>query len=72
MDWKKLADRILDGGEPITRAEALAVLESGDGELLEVLQATYRIRQNWFGRKVSLLSGGLLLLQPVEEFLGGD
>ena len=35
MDWKALANRILDGGEAITRDEALAVLNSSDGELLE-------------------------------------
>jgi biotin synthase len=54
MDWKALANRILDGGEPITRAEALAVLESSDDELLDVLQAAYLIRSNFFGKKVSL------------------
>ena len=54
MDWKALANRILDGGEPITREEALAVLNSSDDELLEVLQAAYLIRKNWFGKKVSL------------------
>ncbi len=54
MDWNALANRILDGGEPITREEALAVLESSDDELLEVLQAAYLIRKNWFGKKVSL------------------
>jgi biotin synthase len=54
MDWKALANRILDGGEPITRAEALAVLESSDDELLDVLQASYLIRKNFFGKKVSL------------------
>lgn len=54
MDWKALANRILDGGEPITHDEALAVLNSSDDELLEVLQAAYLIRKNWFGKKVSL------------------
>lgn len=54
MDWKALANRILDGGEGITRAEALAVLESADEELLDVLQASYLIRKNFFGKKVSL------------------
>jgi len=54
MDWNALANRILDGGEPMTRDEALAVLESSDDELLEVLQAAYLIRKNWFGKKVSL------------------
>ena len=54
MDWNALAHRILNGGEPITRAEALAVLNSSDDELLDVLQASYLIRKNFFGKKVSL------------------
>jgi biotin synthase len=54
MDWKALANRILDGGEPISRDEALAVLKSSDDELLDVLQAAYLIRKNFFGKKVSL------------------
>jgi biotin synthase len=54
MDWKALANRILDGGEPVSRDEALAVLNSSDEELLDVMQAAYLIRKNWFGKKVSL------------------
>ncbi len=54
MDWKALANRILDGGEPISRNEALAVLKSSDDELLEVLQAAYLIRKHYYGKKVSL------------------
>jgi len=54
MKWNALAHRILDGGDPITREEALAVLNAADDELLEVLQAAYLIRKNWFGKKVSL------------------
>lgn len=54
MDWNALANRILDGGAPISRDEALAVLKSSDDELLEVLQAAYLIRKNFFGKKVSL------------------
>ena len=53
MEWKDLADRILAGGT-IERREALAVLISPDDELLDVLQAAYRIRKRHFGRKVSL------------------
>ena len=37
MDWKALSDRILDGGK-INEKEALAILQSKDDELLEVLQ----------------------------------
>lgn len=54
MDWKQLANRILDGGAAISCEEALAVLHSTDDELLDVLQAAYLIRKNFFGRKVSL------------------
>ncbi len=54
MDWKALANRILDGGAPINRDEALAVLNSTDDELLDVVQAAYLIRKNFFGNKVSL------------------
>ena len=53
MDWKAISDRILDGGQ-ITEAEALAVLESSDDELLEVLQAAYRVRKKYFGKTVAL------------------
>ena len=53
MDWKSLSDRVLDGGK-ITEQEALAILESTDDELLEVLQAAYRVRKNYFGNTVSL------------------
>lgn len=53
MDWTSLSDRVL-AGEKITEPEALAVLESPDGELLDVLQAAYRIRREYFGNTVSL------------------
>ncbi len=53
MDWKTLSDRILDGGK-ITETEALAIVESADDELLEVLQGAYRIRKKYFGNTVSL------------------
>lgn len=53
MNWKTMADRVLDGGT-IAEEEALAILESSDDELLEVLQAAYRIRKEHFGNTVSL------------------
>ncbi len=53
MDWKNLSTRVLDG-EKITEADALAILESPDDELLEVLQGAYRIRKKHFGNSVSL------------------
>jgi biotin synthase len=53
MDWKEISDRILDGGK-ITETEALAVLESSDEELLEIVQAAYRIRKKYFGNTVAI------------------
>ena len=53
MDWKALSDRVL-GGDNITEEEALAILESKDDDLLEVLQGAFRIRKQYFGNKVSL------------------
>ncbi len=53
MDWKNLSERILQGGA-ITPDEALAILESSDDELLEVLQGAFRIRKKHFGNTVSL------------------
>ncbi|MBT8041556.1 MAG: biotin synthase BioB [Pontiella sp.] len=53
MDWNNLSDRILDDGQ-VSKEEALAVLESSDDELLEVLQGAYRIRKKYFGNTVSL------------------
>ncbi len=53
MDWNVLSDRVLAGGK-VTAAEALAILESPDDELLDVLQGAYRIRRKYFGNTVSL------------------
>ena len=53
MEWDLLSRRILDGGL-IDRWEALAVLESGDDELLAVLHASFSVRRRFFGRDVTL------------------
>ncbi len=53
MKWSELSARVLQGGA-ITRDEALAVLESGDGELMAVLDAAYRVRLHHCGREVRL------------------
>ena len=53
MDWLALSNHVMDG-ETITTTEALAILQSPDDELLEVLQGAYRIRKKSFGNKVSL------------------
>ncbi len=52
-DWNLLATTCLDGGAP-SREEALAVLTSGDDELLEVLGAAFRLRRAHHGRDVRI------------------
>ena len=52
-DWNLLATTCLDGGAP-SREEALAVLTSGDDELLEVLGAAFRLRRAHYGRDVRI------------------
>jgi biotin synthase len=51
--WHDLAARVL-GGHRISADEGLAVLESGDEELLDLLAAAYRVRHRWFGNHVHL------------------
>ncbi|MBB1024949.1 MULTISPECIES: biotin synthase BioB [unclassified Dietzia] len=51
--WHELADRILDGGA-IDATEALAVLDSSDAELMEVVAAASRLRFEHFGNKVKV------------------
>lgn len=51
--WAALADRVL-GGERLTLDEGLAILSSPDDELLELLDAAFRVRRQYFGRKVQL------------------
>jgi biotin synthase len=54
MTWlDSLADKALRRELP-TRAEALAVLASGDDELLDVVAAAFRVRREFFGRRVKL------------------
>lgn len=53
MNWTDLSRRILTGG-CLDRAEAMAVLQSSDDELLAVLQAAFEIRRAHFGRGVRL------------------
>jgi biotin synthase len=53
MNWNDLADRVLAGTAPEPE-EALAVLESSDGDLLAVLHAAFRVRERYYGRDVRL------------------
>lgn len=51
--WKQLAARVLDGGS-VSRSEALAILDSHDDELLDVVAGAFDIRQRFFGKTVQL------------------
>jgi biotin synthase len=52
-NWQQLADRVLRG-DTLSPDEALAVLESPDEDLLDLLAAAYRVRRRWFGNQVQL------------------
>lgn len=51
--WHALAERIL-AGEELTPREGLAVLESPDDELLDLMAAAFRVRRHYFGNTVQL------------------
>jgi biotin synthase len=51
--WHELASRVLEGHR-LTEEEGLAILRSGDEELLDVLAAAYRVRHHWHGNRVLL------------------
>src|SRR6516165_4420812 len=54
MTWlDSIADKAVDRVLP-NRSEALAVLASGDDELLDVVAAAFRVRRHYFGRRVKL------------------
>src|ERR1700722_8560459 len=54
MTWlDALADKAIDCVPP-TRAEALAVLGSSDDDLMDVVAAAFRVRRQFFGRRVKL------------------
>ncbi|CAG7648947.1 Biotin synthase [Paenibacillus solanacearum] len=53
MDWCEIAEKSIRG-EGISRNEALAVLESDDDELLEIMSAAFRVRKHYYGNKVKL------------------
>lgn len=51
--WEFYADKALSG-DVLTFDEALTVLRSKDEELLSLLQAAFRVRHQYFGKKVKL------------------
>ena len=53
VNWCTLAQSV-EAGRQTTEDEALAILRSSDDELLDLLQAAFRLRSRWFGRRVDL------------------
>lgn len=51
--WDELADQTLAGIAP-SRADAVALLQADDDELLPVLHAAFRVRRHYHGRDVRL------------------
>ncbi|HBA83611.1 MAG TPA: biotin synthase BioB [Verrucomicrobia bacterium] len=53
MSWQKRTEEILQGRE-LAREEALAVLQSGNQEWPELLQAVFQVRKQFYGMDVNL------------------
>src|SRR6266511_4309999 len=53
MDYRTLSDKSI-AGEPLSRAEAHAVLDAPDDRRLGLLDAAFQVRRTYFGRKVRL------------------
>ena len=51
--YQSLADQVLNG-EPISREEAISIVEAPDEDILPLLAAAFRIRQKHFGKTVQL------------------
>lgn len=52
-NWQSLATKVLEGYE-ISKPEALAILESSDEQLMEIVGAAFEIRRKHFGKTVQL------------------
>lgn len=52
-NWMNLADKSLRG-ELISKDEGLSILEAADDEILPLLNAAFRVRKHFFGKKVKL------------------
>lgn len=53
MNWKALAQEVIDGKE-LSNEEALSILNTSDEEVLFLLDGAYMIRRHYFGKKVKL------------------
>jgi biotin synthase len=54
MTWLDVITGKSLAAEPLDRDEALAVLASGDDELMDVVAAAFKVRLRYFGRRVKL------------------
>ncbi|MFD3447854.1 biotin synthase BioB [Microbacteriaceae bacterium 4G12] len=52
-DWKQVANEIINGRD-MTKEEALAILQTADEDILDVMNAAYMIRSHYYGKKVKL------------------
>jgi biotin synthase len=53
VSWESYACKALNG-DLLTMEEALSILDAADDQLLPLLQAAFRVRQHYFGKKVKL------------------
>jgi biotin synthase len=51
--WYQLASQVLEG-KPIAESQALAILDSSDEEMLDLVAAAFRLRYKYFGKTVQL------------------
>ncbi|GAG51270.1 unnamed protein product, partial [marine sediment metagenome] len=51
--WQTLASQVLEG-HALSADEAVEVLAAPDTDVLDLLQAAFRVRRRYFGRKVQL------------------
>lgn len=52
-NWNELADKSIRG-ESLTLEEGLSVLEADDDEVLSIMQAGFKVRKHYYGKKVKL------------------
>jgi hypothetical protein len=53
MTWSEMGDKVLAGGA-LTRVDALAILQSPDGDLRDVVEAAFKVRLKHHGLRVNL------------------
>lgn len=52
-NWGDLADKVLSGHEVILD-EALSILQAPDDDILRIMDAAFKVRKHYFGKKVKL------------------